>query len=326
LIGDSDSGQVFPLVRRRGDDHAYLVTLGAAVFQEPRFKIAPASTPEELLWILGDQGLSDFGLLAADGPAASQAFPDAGTYVMRHDDLYLLFNASGAGVNGRGSHGHNDALSIEVSACGSAFIVDPGSYIYTGDLKERQRFRSTAYHSTVEVDDVEQNTTDEAVPFVIGDEAHPRVLGWESDPETDVVAAEHAGYQRLAEPLIHRRTVRFEKDRRFWIVKDEFSGTGTHDLAFRFHFAPELEVGVRPDGMIDVYDKMNGARLVIAASGATAEPNLESRFSSRDYGAKEQSVSVCWNTRTPMPFTVQFVLIPICADEDESERLRLVGD
>jgi hypothetical protein len=326
LIGDSDSGQAFPLVRRGGDDHAYLLALGAAVFQESRFKIAPASAPEELLWILGNQGLNDFAALAAGEPAASQAFPDAGTYVMRHDDLYLLFNASGAGVNGRGSHGHNDALSIEVSACGSAFIVDPGSYIYTGDLKERQRFRSTAYHSTVEVDEVAQNTTDEGVPFVIGDEAHPRVLGWESGPETDVVIAEHAGYQRLAEPLMHRRTVRLEKNRRFWTVVDEFSGTGDHDLAFRFHFAPELETSIRPEGTIEVCDKMNGARLVIVASGWAAEPVLESRFSSRDYGAKEASVSVCWTVRTALPFTAQFVLVPVGADEDGSARLRLVGD
>ena len=325
LIGDSDSGQVFPLVRRRGDDHAYIVALGAAVFQESRFKIAAAKAPEELLWILGNQGLSDLASLGASGPAMSQAFPDAGTYVMRYQDLYLLFNASGAGVNGRGSHGHNDALSIEVSAGSSAFIVDPGSYIYTGDLKERQRFRSTAYHSTVEVDEVEQNTTDEAVPFVIGDEAHPRVLAWESDLETDVVVAEHAGYQRLAEPLIHRRTVRFEKNRRFWTVEDEFQGTGTHDLAFRFHFAPALETSIRPDGTIEVYDKMNGARFLILASGPTAEPNLESRFSSRDYGAKEPSVSVCWTVKTALPFAAQFVLIPVGADEDESERLGLVG-
>jgi Heparinase II/III N-terminus/Heparinase II/III-like protein len=323
LIGDSDSGQAFPLVRRRGDDHAYLLALGATIFREPRFKIEGSSAPEELLWVLGQQGLSDYAALSTGEPAGSQAFSDAGTYLMRHDDLYLLFNASGAGVNGRGSHGHNDALSIEVAAGGSSFIVDPGSYIYTGDLKERQRFRTTAYHSTVEVDEVEQNTTDESAPFVIGDEAHPTVIAWESDPERDVVIAEHAGYQRLPQPVIHRRTVRFEKRRRFWVVEDELSGAGTHDLAFRFHFAPELETSIRPDGTIEVCDKMNGARLLMVANGLTAEPALESRFSSRDYGAKEASVSVGWTLQAAVPFAAQFVLVPVRVDEDESERLRL---
>src|SRR5712691_10654295 len=140
LIGDSDSGQLLPIVRRAGNDHAYVLALGAAVFQEPQFKIAGSRAPEELLWILGAQGVRDYVSLPDAEPAPSRAFPDAGTYVLRNHDLYLLFNASGAGVNGRGSHGHNDALSIEVSACGTSFVVDPGTYVYTADLKARHLF------------------------------------------------------------------------------------------------------------------------------------------------------------------------------------------
>ena len=109
------------------------------------------------------------------------------------------------------SHRHNDALSVEVSACGRAFIVDPGSYVYTADLHERHLFRSTAYHSTVQIDDVEQNTIREDAPFVIGDEARARVSLWESTPERDRIVAEHSGYERLAEPVRHRRAITFHK-------------------------------------------------------------------------------------------------------------------
>lgn len=318
LIGDSDSGQAFPLVRRTGDEHAYLLALGAAVFHEPRFKIKNSPAPQELLWALGAQGLNDYRGLSAGGPATSRAFPDAGTYLMRHDDLYLLFNASGSGVHGRGSHGHNDALSIEVSACGSVFIVDPGAYIYTGDLKERQRFRSTAYHSTVEVDEVEQNTTDEATPFLIGDQAHPQVSSWETNLETDSLIAEHGGYRRLAQPVTHRRAIYFRKRERFWTIDDTVSGEGTHDLSFRFHLAPELDTNIRADGTVEVCDKMNGARLLIVARGLAAEPVLESRFSSRDYGSKAPSVSVCWTVRSSLPVTAQFVLFPVRAGAQAS--------
>src|SRR5262249_53200512 len=154
LIGDTDGGQVLPIERYRADDHAYLLSIGAEVFNDPDLKF-----PE----------------------AASKAFPDAGLYIMRKDDCYLCFNASGAGINGRGSHGHNDALSIEVCARGRAFIVDSGTYVYTGDLQMRHVFRSTAYHSTVKIDGTEQNTTDPNMPFVIGNEAQPRVLEWQSN-------------------------------------------------------------------------------------------------------------------------------------------------
>jgi hypothetical protein len=69
---------------------------------------------------------------------------------------------------------------------------------------------------------------------------------------------------------------------------------------------------------------MNFARLLIVASGFTAEPVLESRFSSRDYGAKVSSESVCWTVRTALPVTAQFVLVPVGVDEEPSERLRLI--
>src|SRR6185295_4181951 len=166
LIGDTDSGQVLPIVRRTADDHGYIMALGAAIFKEPRFELPSEELPEELLWILGEQGVRDYKSLPDGSLPESQAFPEAGIYLLRHEDLYLLFNASDVGVNGRGSHGHNDALSIEVSACGVPFIVDPGTYVYTADLDERHRFRSTAYHSTVQVGDAEQNSIDQAMPFI----------------------------------------------------------------------------------------------------------------------------------------------------------------
>ena len=153
LVGDTDSGQVLPIKRRAADDHAYVLALGACVFDEPRFKDAKQPMPEEVLLLLGAKGVRRYESMAVDETdAISNAFVDAGTYVMRDRDLYLLFNASGTGVGGRGSHGHNDVLSLEVSACGSLFIVDPGTYVYTADLEARHLFRSTRYHSTVEVD------------------------------------------------------------------------------------------------------------------------------------------------------------------------------
>ncbi len=173
-----------PFRPRAANDHAYVLELGAKVFDDPELTVAQRN---------------------------SKAFPDAGIYIMRKDDCYLCFNASGVGINGRGSHGHNDALSIEVSARGHAFIVDPGTYVYSADLQMRHAFRSTAYHSTVRIDGKEQNTIDVQTPFVIGNEAKPRVLEWALGGWSDRVVAEHYGYRRLPSPVTHRRTVKFNK-------------------------------------------------------------------------------------------------------------------
>jgi heparinase II/III-like protein len=255
LIGDTDSGQVLPVVHRSADDHAYLLEIGARAFADPVLKSRCIS---------------------------SQAFPHAGTYIMRDGDLYLCFNASDAGLNGRGSHGHNDALSIEVSAGGRAFIVDPGTYVYSGDLEKRHAFRSTAYHSTVQIDGLEQNTTDLHVPFVIGNEARPRVLEWQTSDDFDKVVAEHYGY-----PVIHRRTVVFNKRERRWVIDDEFIGEGEHLYEVRFHFAPGLDVKVREHAV-------EASGLTVSALSTDVQPLLVPQPVSRDYGQISEALSACW--------------------------------
>ena len=111
----------------------------------------------------------------------------------------------------------------------------------------RHAFRSTAYHSTVKIDGQEQNTTDVNTPFVIGNEAQPRVLEWQSNEKYDKVVAEHYGYRRLPVPVTHRRTVTFNKPESSWLIEDEFFGAGEHEFEVWFHFAPELELTVRGD-------------------------------------------------------------------------------
>ena len=255
LIGDTDSGQVLPFVHRRADDHAYLLEIGADIFDDPQLKSSCLD---------------------------SQAFPDAGTYIMRHRDLYLCFNASGVGINGRGSHGHNDALSIEISAAGRAVIVDPGTYVYSADLAKRHQFRSTAYHSTVQIDGLEQNTIDQNTPFVIGNEAKPRVLEWETSADFDKVVGEHYGYS-----VVHRRTILFNKRERVWTIDDEFFGDGEHVYEVRFHFASGLHVQVR-DRAVSAHG------LTVRALSTDVQPVLESQPVSRDYGEMSDAVAACW--------------------------------
>ena len=237
-----------------------------------------------------------------------------------------LPNASGGGLNGRGSHGHNDVLSIEVNACGASFITDPGTYVYRTDLHERHLFRSTAFHSTVEVDGVEQNTINESLPFIIGNEAHPRVLRWETTASRDLVIAEHDGYARLEQPVRHRRAVEFDKGNRFWLIEDALTGAGEHDFKFRFHLSSGLETGVRADGGLEVRDKLKGASLLIVPLDMYQMPELEARFTSREYGAKMPSVSACWTVRAHAPLTARWALVPVCAGEDASERMSLIKD
>lgn len=324
LIGDSDSGQVLPIVQRDGDDHAYLLALGAAAFMDSKFKLPRAPLTEELLWILGEVGVDDYQSLI-DGPAVtSTEFRNVKTTVLRDDDDYLLLNASDVGMNGRGSHRHNDALSIEVSACGTAFIVDPGTYVYTADLHARNLFRSTAYHSTVEIDGVEQRTINEQTPFAIGSEAVTRMLAWESTSEHDYAQAEHTGYERLPAPVIHRRAITFDKLNRWWLIEDELIGKGDHKVAKRFHFAGELEVKLLDKNSVIGCDRVSGARLVIRALDLDEPVELEEQFTSRQYGCKQDSLSACWRSVMGVPCKFRWAMIPVCPGDDLEARIQVV--
>lgn len=325
LVGDTDSGQILPVNQHTADDHAYVLALGAVVFKEPRFKRASAPLPEEVLWLLGEDGVRVYEKLTmTDELARSEAFADAGTYILREDDLYLLLNANDNGIEGRGSHGHNDALGLEVAAGNRAFIVDPGTFVYTSNLRERQLFRSTAYHSTVEVDREEQNSTDESTPFVIGNEAKPRVLSWNATPERDLLVAEHGGYRRLREPITHRRAVEFDKRVRCWLIEDTLTGEGAHEFRFRFHFAAGLKVTVRDEGAVQAVDESSGARLFVLTPDFDEPPELEPRFVSRDYGAKTASISACWTKRAAAPLSVRWAIVPLRAEENEEALPRII--
>lgn len=272
LIGDADGGQFLMLQQRHADDHGYLLEVAADVLSDP---------------------------LLREVEAESKAFMHAGTYIVRHEDVYLCLNTSSSGINGRGSHGHNDKLSIEVSAGGCAFIVDPGTYVYTGDLQRRHDFRSTAYHSTVKIDGVEQNTIERDLPFVIGDEARPRVLLWEVGPQIDRIVAEHYGYQRLTKPVIHRRSVIFNKPERSWLIEDEFVGDAVdRDYEVRFHFAPGLQINC-VEAAVEARDPNADLTLTVRSLSLLGSPQLEQQFTSRNYGEMSESLTACWRVSGP---------------------------
>ena len=312
LIGDSDGGQVMPMRKRASDDHAYVLAAGAVVFNASSLKLSSAE-PEELVWLFGEDGLLAFdSFVESTEIPMSVSFPHAGLHILRQKDLYLSFNTSHAGINGRGSHGHNDALSIEVAACGRTFIVDAGTFVYTGDLAGRHKFRSTGYHSTVEIDGEEQNTTDIRMPFVIGNEAQPRLLFWETAEEFDRVCAEHSGYRRLPVPLTHRRTITFNKRERSWLIDDEFMSEGEHSFAVRFHFDADLQIETAHDHVI-ARDPKSGAKLLIYAVTLKSEPLLEVQSVSRDYGESRESMTAVWKV-SGTPMQLSWMVVPVCAE------------
>jgi len=324
-IGDSDDGRVLKFTSRPPDDHSYLMPIAAVLTGNNKFKLSGESD-EELLWWFGTYGREVFDRLPVnEAPPQSQAFPDARIFIQRHEHLYSIIDCGDHGALGRGSHAHSDALSIEVFAHGRTFIRDPGTFAYTGSERWRNRFRSTAYHNTVRVDGEEISRIVPGALFILGSNVRPRVHLWESNNARDVLDAEHAGYARLPQPVIHRRVVLFDKRDGYWILRDILSGEGRHRFEFFFNLDAGLKIEMERDRII-AHDGVS-ALAIVPRSGHAFEVKRVARWVSPSYGTRLRSSAIMFRLDANAPFENIMQLIPYrLGDEERARRISLTSN
>ncbi len=216
-IGDNDSGRLHVFGSRDGLDMRYLLALGAVFFDEAGFKVKEFGLSEEVLWIFGGRGYGVWKGLEGVSAATirSRSFSDAGWYVLRRDRDYCLVSCRPDGAGGKGGHAHNDRLSFELVLDGHDVVVDPGTYIYTADPGQRNRFRATDYHNMMHVDGYEQNELPDDDMFSLPDRV--RVLRAELVDTDAWIGFE--GEIRYA-GILHRRTISVDTESGRWRIAD----------------------------------------------------------------------------------------------------------
>jgi len=189
----------------------------------------------EVAWLLGLDAAADLPPDRAE--LASCAFPDGGFYVMRGSRDHVFADCGPVGFAGRGGHGHNDCLSFEAWLDGTLVVTDCGAYVYTADYQARNRFRSTIAHNTPIVDGEEQNRfVRPDYLWLLRDDAKASVRLWRTGP-IDVLRGSQSGYERLRAAVTPTRTIALDHERHLLVVRDEFAGSGEHDIAVPFHLA-----------------------------------------------------------------------------------------
>jgi len=236
-IGDNDNGRLHILKNGEVLDMRYLLTVGSIFFGEPRFKIKEFGFCEEALWIFGKEGYDIWQKLPENDleNIKSKNFSDAGWYIIRNNKDYCLISCGPNGQNGNGGHCHNDKLSFELCINGKDVIADSGTYVYTPNPEQRNKFRSTNYHNTVCVDKKEQNNFVGSNLFFIQDNAKSECLRWETSEDIDIFVGKHKGYRNLAHPVMHQREIKFYKKENKMEIKDMFRGDGQHNLEWNFY-------------------------------------------------------------------------------------------
>ena len=169
------------------------------------------------------------------------------------------------------AHSQADCLSVTLCIGSENVLVDTGTSEY-GNGPRRVHERSTAAHSTVEIDG--QNQTEVWGAFRAARRATARVIEMSNDGISATLTAEHDGYARLRGRPIHRRTVGVAAGS--MQIDDHIRGRGKHRSVSR------LMVGTTSvERVTDTTFKVNGDVTIECLTGSV---EAESMVWSEEFG------------------------------------------
>ena len=203
LIGDDDGGRLFhPYGDRMGFGLATMATCGV-LLDRPEWVRAPEFLHEQAAWWLGAESLRAPAPALAPGPRTSRFFAGGGTAVMAHAGVQSIVKAGPLG-EGSGGHSHCDVLGLLARLDGREILIDPGTFTYIADPDARNRFRGSAAHNTIRIDQRDQATP--CGPFRWSEKPSVRVTEWAVGAKADYLDARclYAGFT-------HRRRIMFLK-------------------------------------------------------------------------------------------------------------------
>lgn len=159
------------------------------------------------------------------------AYPEFGLYLYRSPRLYLAIRCGRGDWNKIGNHAHNDNLSFELAWDGTSVVVDPGTYVYTASIDQRNLYRSTGMHNTLVLEGREQNEWQPGREglFLLRDRSRAGVEEFREEYFVGV----HEGFG-----VTHRRRIAIGEDSITGI--DECRAEGAKRVLF--HFSPEIRV------------------------------------------------------------------------------------
>ena len=283
------------------------------------------------------RGRSDWlyvGTCGAEGTppsVLSRAFEHGGVYVMRtgwtRESRFLAFDGGPWGY----SHQHDDRLGFWLSALGRPFLIDPGRYLYdwNNPYSRDAYLNTTRAHSTITVDGEGQ------ADRWFRETWEPREKladnTWIVSDELQRVAGSHTlGYGENGRIHVkHRRSITFWPSDVFLIL-DELTGDGEHDVHSRLQFYPGEVV---EDGGVwhTTYDEANLAALpwLEGAFDVTVEKGLYNPtrgWYSERVNHIEPSPTLVVHARAALPLRGAVLLVPYRGTKPPALELAIDGN
>ena len=162
--------------------------------------------------------------------------PDFGLYTLTRNHIHCIIDAGPIGPDYLPGHAHCDTLSFELSIENLRVIVNAGVFQYAGP--ERNKYRATSAHNTVEIDHAEQHEIWST--FRVARRGYPQNIMTRMDENQLFFSGQHTGYHRLPGKPTHQRDMTLTDYR--LTIKDVITGKGHHSARSFIHFHPDVKV------------------------------------------------------------------------------------
>jgi hypothetical protein len=299
-IGDADNGRLHPLAVRDMSDHRYIPIVVAETYGREDLRIVDRDI--EVLWWIGSPpesgGVAPSGVgvvppRKTNSTRASRTYAGSRFAILRCAHAHTFVSAAPICMHGLGSHSHNDILSFEYWSQGRAWIVDPGTYLYTPDPAARNYFRSTEAHNTVRIDQKEINPIVPDRLFQLPDHAPVKCNNWTDNPACVEFEAEHTGYE-----VVHRRRFRMDKRTGDLDIEDSFTGNDSHEFEWFFHVSPGTQAELTTAGFVL---RANDLSITLLYDDTALQCENTGGWYSPSYGIRERAPVVVLRARRVPP-------------------------
>ena len=267
LLGDDDGGLLLPLDHRSPDDVHALLLAGAVALQRPEMAPAEAS-PSLAYWLCGIEKTDLMRTAPARVPDwLDMYFAPGGLAVLRDGwDRSAAVAVIDAGPHGALSYGHShaDALAMTLSLGATELFIDRGTLTYTGP--ERNEFRATVSHNTLEIDDTSSVLPAESFKWLsrVPSRAEGIVC---SSPHFSSFFGLATGHVAGGRPSAHCRGVLHRRGGG-WVVHDRGARTAARGGVLRWQLAPHLTAAVLTEHSVVIRDGAGSGVATIFLRGA----------------------------------------------------------
>ena len=131
------------------------------------------------------------------------------------------------------------------------------------------------------------------------DRTQPRVLEWTTSPASDILEAEHFGYN----PIVHRRRVELTKATSSVLITDHVRGTGKHLVESFLHFAPHVRLEQKGSQTILATGTFGSYRFEVSSG----KLEIQDTWFSKSYGVRERNkmLYISWQQELPLETTIR---------------------